>query len=47
MDFVEGKETVPVAAVLDKGRLETGFDPGHLGQIDISAQLLSRLAFEI
>ncbi len=30
MDFREGEEAVAVAAVIDEGRLERGFDPGDL-----------------
>ena len=47
MDFVEGQEPVTVSAVLDERRLQAGFDPGYLGEIDVSAKLLFRLAFEI
>ena len=31
MDFVESQEAVTVAAVFDERRLQTRFDPGHLG----------------
>ena len=41
MDFVEGEEAVPVAAVLDEGGLQRGFNAGDFGQIDIAAQKLA------
>jgi hypothetical protein len=41
VDFAEGKETVPVAAVVDEGRLQRRLDPGYLGEIDVSAKLLA------
>ena len=47
MDFREGEEPVTVAAVLDKRRLQRGFDPRHLGEIDIAAQRLLACRFEI
>ena len=30
---------MPVAAVIDKGRLQRGFDPCYLGQIDVAGKL--------
>jgi len=36
MDFVESQETVTVAAVFDKRRLQRGFDPRDFGEIDVS-----------
>jgi hypothetical protein len=39
MDFAEGEETVPVAAVIDEGGLQGRFDPRNLGEIDIAAEL--------
>jgi hypothetical protein len=47
MDFAEGEEAVAVAAILDEGGLERGFDPGDLGEVDISAQLLALRGLEI
>ena len=47
MDFGEGEEAVPVAAVVDEGRLQRGFDPGHLGKIDVAAKLFLAGGFEI
>ena len=38
MNVREGQETVPVAAVIDEGRLQRRFDPGDLAQIDIAFQ---------
>ncbi len=39
VDLAEGEEPVAVAAILDEGGLERGFDPRHLGEIDVAAQL--------
>ena len=36
-----------VAAVIHKGRLKRGFDPRHLGQIDVSGQLTFVYGFKI
>ena len=47
MDLAEGEEAVAVAAILDKGGLERGFDPRHLRQIDVSLELLLVFGFEI
>ncbi|WP_312015322.1 hypothetical protein [Bradyrhizobium liaoningense] len=47
MDFTEGEEAVAVAAIFDKSGLERGFDPGDLGEVDISAQLLALRGLEI
>jgi hypothetical protein len=47
MDFAEGEEAVAVAAIFDEGGLERGFDPGDLGEVDISAQLLALRGLEI
>jgi hypothetical protein len=38
---------VAIAAVLDEGRLERGFDPRYLGEVDVSPELLVALALEI
>ena len=47
MDFREGEEAVPVSAVVDERGLQRGLDPRHLRQIDVSAQLLLVLRFEV
>ena len=39
MDFAEGKEAVPVAAVFDEGGLEAGLYPNHLGEVDVALEL--------
>ena len=39
MDFAKGKKSMAVAAVIDKRRLQRGFDPRHLGKIDIALKL--------
>ena len=36
MDFVEGEEAVPVAAVLDEGGLQGRLNARHLGEINIA-----------
>ena len=40
MDLAEGEEPVAVAAEIDEGRLQRGFDPGYLGEIDVALDLL-------
>ncbi|WP_338014262.1 hypothetical protein [Bradyrhizobium canariense] len=47
MDFAEGEEAVAVAAIFDESRLERGFDPCDLGEVDIPAQLLALRGLEI
>ena len=47
VDFGEGQEAVAVAAVIDEGRLQRRFDPGDLGEIDVTAKLLAVGAFEV
>ncbi|WP_283816362.1 hypothetical protein [Bradyrhizobium genosp. L] len=47
MDFAEGEEAVPVAAILDEGGLQRRFDARDLGEIDIAAQLLALGGLEI
>ena len=49
MDFGEGEEAVAVAAVIDERRLQRRLDPGYLGEIDISSELLAvgRLEIEL
>ena len=38
MDFAEGQEAVPVAAVVDERGLQGRFDAGDFGQVDVAAQ---------
>ncbi len=47
VDFGEGQEAVAVAAVIDERRLQRRFDPGDLGEIDVTAKLLAVGAFEV
>ena len=47
VDFGEGEEAVAVAAIIDERRLQRRFDPGHLGEIDISLELLVLGGLEI
>ena len=47
MDLVERKEPVPVAAIVDKCRLQGRFDPRYFCQINVAAQLSPRGRFEI
>ena len=49
MDFREGEEPVPVAAVVDEGRLQRRLDPGDLGEIDVAGELplVQRLKVEV
>ena len=47
VDLAEGEEPVPVAAEIDEGRLEAGFDPGYLGEVDIALDLPMFGGFEI
>jgi hypothetical protein len=39
MNLAERQETVAVAAVFDEGRLQGGFDPRDLGEVDVSLEL--------
>ena len=39
MDFAEGEEAVPVAAVLDEGRLQARLYPNDLGEVDVALEL--------
>ena len=34
-DFLEGKKTVPLRAVIDKGRFQRGFNPGNFSFVNI------------
>src|SRR6185312_198602 len=47
MDFRKGEEAVPVAAVIDEGRLQRRLDARDLGEIDVTAKLLAVGAFEV
>ena len=47
MDFGKSQEAVAIAAVIDEGRLQRGFDPRDLGKIDIAAKLSLGSGFEI
>jgi hypothetical protein len=47
MDFAEGQKAVAVASVFDEGGLERRFYARHLGEIDVSAQLLALGGLEI
>jgi hypothetical protein len=47
MDFAEGEKAVTVAAIFDEGSLQRRFDPRHLGEIDIAAQLFALRGLEI
>ena len=40
MDFAERQEAVPLAAIVDERGLQRRFDPGYLGEIDITFELL-------
>ena len=45
----KGEEAVAVAAIVHEGRLQRGFDPRHLGEIDVSGELpfVDRLEIEL
>ena len=47
MDFREGQEAVPVAAVIDEGRLQRGLYAGDFGEVDIAAKLFAVSGFEV
>src|SRR5712691_436581 len=47
MDFGKRQEAVPVAAVIDERRLQRGFNPGDLGEIDVTAKLFAVGALEV
>ena len=42
MDLAEGEKPVPVAAIFDERRLQAGFDPDDLGEVDVALELLLR-----
>ena len=39
MDFAEGEEAVPIAAVFDERGLQAGLYPDDLGEIDVAFEL--------
>jgi len=47
VNFRECQEAVPVPAVVDKSRLQRGFDPGYLGEVDIASKLALVDRFEV
>jgi hypothetical protein len=47
MDFAEGQKTVAVATVFDEGRLQGGFYPRNLGEVDVAAELFALGSLEI
>ena len=47
MDFGKGQKSVPVAAVIDKGRLKRRLHPGDFGKIDVSGKLAFVQGFKI
>ena len=47
MDFAEGEEAVPVAAIFDEGGLQRRLYAGDFGEVDVAAQLLALGGLEI
>ncbi len=47
MNFAEGEEAVPVAAIFDEGGLQRRLYAGDLGEIDVAAQLFALGGLEI
>ncbi|WP_456732587.1 hypothetical protein [Bradyrhizobium sp. USDA 3364] len=47
MDFAEGQEAVPVAAILDEGSLQRRLYARDLGEVNVAAQLLALGGLEI
>ncbi|WP_375764509.1 hypothetical protein ACE10X_20570 [Bradyrhizobium sp. Pha-3] len=47
MDFAEGQEAVPVAAILDEGGLQRRLYARNLGEINVAAQLFALGGLEI
>ncbi len=47
VDFREGEEAVPVAAIVDEGGLQRRLYARDLGQIDIAAKLFAACAFKV
>ena len=47
VDFGKGQEAMAVSAIVHEGRLQRGFDPRHLGQVDVPGQLALVYGLEI
>src|SRR5579859_8133759 len=47
MDFREGQEAVPVAAVIDESRLQRRLNARDLGQVDVTAKLFAVGTLEV
>jgi sugar/nucleoside kinase (ribokinase family) len=47
MDFREGEEAVPIAAVIDESGLQRRFYAGDLGKVDITAKLPPVSGFKV
>ena len=47
VDFAERQEPVPIAAKVDKCRLQRGFNPGYFGEIDVALDLLVVSRFKV
>ncbi|MGY4313216.1 hypothetical protein ACVWW1_002519 [Bradyrhizobium sp. JR3.5] len=47
MDFAEGQEAVPVAAILDEGSLQRRLYARNLGEVNVAAQLFALGGLEI
>jgi hypothetical protein len=47
MDFAEGQEAVPVAAIFDEGGLQRRLYARDLGEVDVAAQLLALGGLEV
>ncbi len=47
VDFAEGQEAVAVAAKINERRLQRRFDPGYLGEIDVTLDLLVFSRFKV
>ena len=47
MDFGEGQEAVPVAAILDKRRLQRRLDANHFREIDVPLEGAAAGGFEV
>jgi hypothetical protein len=47
MDFAESQEAVAVPTIVDESCLQRWFDPGYLGEIDVTAKLSALGRFEV
>ena len=47
VDFGEGQKAMAVAAVIHEGCLQRGFNPGYLGEVDVTFEGFAIDAFEI